>query len=240
MEESTSLDNTRIGSGHWNLDCDNMPEYKDHTRQLQVKPMPSNHRINSSLLVYILPVAALLFSGCTTVTTQSFKASKNSEVESSHIAVGADFGKYDRLYASDMGIYFPTDAAPSAEDQKRTRQIFRAAFLAELTDYQIVQDKGPTTLDVQATIVDYRNAKVADASSVRRELRDIVQPGALMFLMELKDSESGEVLARAADSTSAPAFATVPDAVTDWTAVEAAAARWAKLFRGFLDNNLNQ
>jgi len=202
--------------------------------------MPLNRRINSSILLYVLPSAALLFCGCTTVTTQSFKVGKNSELESSHIAVGADFGKYDRLYASDMGIFFPTDAAPSEEDQKRTRQIFRDAFLAQLTGYQIVQEKGPTALDVQATIIDYRNAKVADASSVRRELRDIVQPGALMFLMELKDSQSGEVLARAADSTSAPAFASAPDAVTDWEAVETAAARWAKLFRTFLDDNLNQ
>jgi hypothetical protein len=174
------------------------------------------------------------------VTTQSFKVGKNTEIESSHIAVGADFGKYDRLYASDMGIFFPTDAAPSEEDQKRTRQIFRDAFLAELTGYQIVEKKGPTTLDVQATIIDYRNAKVADASSVKRELRDIVQPGALMFLMELKDSLSGEVLVRAADSTSAPAFSTAPDVATDWEAVETAAARWAELFRNFLDNNLNQ
>jgi hypothetical protein len=202
--------------------------------------MTLNRRISSSILALILPFAGLLLAGCTTVTTQSFKVGKNSEIESSHIAVGADFGKYDRLYASDMGIYFPTDAAPSADDQKRTRQIFRDAFLAELTDYRIVQEKGPTTLDVQATIVDYRNAKAADASSVRRELRDIVQPGSLMFLMELKDSLSGEVLGRAADSTSAPAFATAPDTVTDWAAVEAAAARWAKLFRSFLDDNLNQ
>ena len=84
------------------------------------------------------------------------------------------------------------------------------------------------------------DASRANLPNVRRELEDIARPGALMFMMELKDSVSGEVLARAADSASAPAFSTSADTATDWDAVEKAADRWAKLFREFLDNNLNQ
>ncbi len=187
-----------------------------------------------------LSLVALFATACTTTTTQSFNVSKNAQVESSYVAVNADFGKYDRLYASDMGIFFPTDAAPSLDDQKRTRQIFREAFLGELAGYQIVRDKGPSALDVQATLIDYRNASGADVPNVRRELKDIARPGALMFLMELKDSESGKVLARAADSASAPAFSTSADTATDWEAVEIAAKHWATLFRQFLDNNLNR
>lgn len=187
-----------------------------------------------------LPVAGLLTAACTTTTTQSFNVNKSAQVETSYVATDADFGKYDRLFASDMGIFFPTDAAPSLDDQRRTRQIFREAFLGELSGYQIVREKGPSALDVQATIIDYRNATGADVPNVRRELRDIARPGALMFLMELKDSESGKVLARAADSASAPAFSTSADTNTDWDAVETAAMRWAQLFRQFLDNNLNK
>ncbi len=187
-----------------------------------------------------LPVACLLTAACTTTTTQSFNVNKNAQVEASYIATDADFGRYDRLYASDMGIFFPTDAAPSLDDQRRTRQVFREAFLSELAGYQIVRDKGPSALDVQATLIDYRNASGANVPNVRRELKDIARPGALTFLMELKDSESGRVLARAADSASAPAFATSSDQTTDWTAVEAAAQRWAELFRQFLDENLNK
>lgn len=197
-------------------------------------------RNTSTLILLALPIATLLVSGCTTTTTQSFNVTKNPRVESSYIAANADFGKYDRLFASDMGIFFPTDAAPSVDDQRRTRQIFREAFLAELTEYRIVRDKGPTALDVQATLVDYRNASAVDMPNVRRDLRDMARPGALMFLMELKDSDTGTVLARAADSASAPAFSTSEDTVTDWQAVETAAARWARLFREFLDENLNK
>ena len=187
-----------------------------------------------------LPLVVLFAAACTTTTTQSFNVNKNAQVESSYVATDADFGKYDRLFASDMGIFFPTNAAPSLDDQKRTRQVFREAFLGELSGYQIVREKGPSALDVQATIIDYRNASGADVPNVRRELKDIARPGALMFLMELKDSESGKVLARAADSASAPAFSTSADTATDWEAVEIAAKRWATLFRQFLDSNLNR
>ncbi len=198
------------------------------------------HRLTKRSLCVALPVAGLLLAACTSTTTQSFNVNKNSRVEASYIAADADFGRYDRLYASDMGIFFPTDAAPLINDQKRTRQIFREAFLSELSGYRIVREKGPSALDVQATLIDYRNASGADVPNVRRELRDIARPGALIFLMELKDSKSGRVLARAADSASAPAFATTPDQTTDWTAVESAARRWAELFRQFLDDNLNK
>ena len=197
-------------------------------------------RIRKIAVWIIVPVAGVLAAACSTTTAQSFNVNKNSQIEASYTAVGADFSKYDRLLARDMGIFFPTDAAPSVEDQARTRQIFRQAFIEELSGYVIVRDKVPASLEVQATLIDYRNASGADVPGVRRELRDIARPGALMFLMELKDPESGEILARAADSASAPAFSTSPDTATDWTAVEAAAARWAKLFRNFLDANLNK
>ena len=102
--------------------------------------------------------AGLLFVGCTTVTTQSFKTNKNSNVESSQIALGANFGKYDRLTADGMGIFFPENAAPSEEDQQRLRQIFRTAFLTELQAYAIVETKGPTTLEVRPSLIDYRKS----------------------------------------------------------------------------------
>jgi hypothetical protein len=189
--------------------------------------------------VLVLAAVCLVAVACTTVTTQSFKVTDSPNVEAVYLATDADFGKYDRLTAEEMGIYFPEDAAPSEDDQQRTRRIFREAFLGELTDYQIVDKKGPTTLAVQATLVDFRKAAYVDATTVRRELRDIVEPGALLFLMELKDSKSGKVLARAVDSASAPAFSNTVSG-TDWTSVEMAADRWAKLFRQFLDENLNE
>ena len=189
---------------------------------------------------YYLLAALTLFVGCTTVTTTSLRAVDSPNVEASFIAIDADFGQYDQLTAEDMGIFFPTDKAPTTEDQEKLREIFRDAFIKELKGYVISEEPGPTTLMVQASLVDFRNSTDVNAMSVRRELRDIVRPGALLFLMELKDSETGRVLGRAADSASAPKFSYSKDSTTDWTAVENAASRWAKVFRGFLDENLNQ
>ena len=190
--------------------------------------------------VLALITAFTCVTACTTTTSQSFNVGKNTNVEAGYIAVDADFSHYDKILARDMGIYFPSDAAPSPDDQQRTRQIFREAFIKELEGYIIVRDAEPTALEVQATLIDFRNATGADVPKVRRELADIAKPGALLFLMEMKDPGSGKILARAADSASAPAFSTSPDTETDWASVESAAARWAGLFRGFLDQNLQQ
>ena len=185
-------------------------------------------------------VNVLLVSACTTVTTQSFNVSQNANVEAAQIAADADFSKYNQLVADDMGIFFPKDATPSEGDQEKLRQIFREAFLAELAEYTIVDQSGPSVMRVQATLVDFRGATHADLLLVRREMRDIARPGALLFLMEFKDSESDRILGRAADSAAAPKFATSAGETTDWTSVETAAKHWAGLFRQFLDNNLGQ
>lgn len=188
-----------------------------------------------------LLAAGLLLAGCGSTSTQSFNRVQNARVEAGQVAVDADFGKYDRLNAVEMGIFFPSHVASVPGEEDRIRQIFRDAFLSSLDGYDIVRNEvGPTTLTVQATLIDFRNASADDVMSVRRELRDMAKPGSLVFLMEMKDSRSEKVLARAADSAAAPTFATSSSTTTDWTAVEAAAARWAGLFRQFLDENLKQ
>jgi len=201
--------------------------------------MTSNKKRNVWLIA--LTAAGILLAGCGSTSTQSFNRVQNSRVEASQVAVDADFSQYDRLNALDMGIYFPSHVATAPGDEERIRQIFRDAFLSRLEGYDIVQNEvGRSTLTVQATLIDFRNATADDVMSVRRGLRDMARPGSLVFLMELKDSRSERVLGRAADSVAAPTFATSSESTTDWAAVETAAAHWAELFRQFLDENLKQ
>ena len=185
----------------------------------------------------LVTVAVAALCGCTTVESQSFTVPKGGNVESAQIATDADFGRYDRLQAEEMGIFFPTGSATSAADLQRIRQIFRTAFLGELEGYVIVSDPGPTTMKVQASLIDLRNAQAGSVPQLRSGLRDVAQSGSLVFLMEMRDSESDRVLARAADSAAAPTFASA-GITTDWSSVEDAANRWATLFRQFLDANL--
>lgn len=199
--------------------------------------MPVVHLGWTRHAVVILLVAAFT-AACTTVERRSFTVRKDAQVESAQIATNADFGRYDSLLAEDAGIYFPESAPTSADDQQRIRRIFRAAFLDELEGYTITDRPGPRTMAVQATLIDMRASGGAEALEMRPDLRDMARPGALVFLMELKDSTTGSVLARAADSAQAPVLATAAGTETDWGSVESAAKHWAMLFRQFLDRNL--
>jgi hypothetical protein len=181
----------------------------------------------------------MMLSACSTVETQSFTVSENRNVESAYIATNADFSKYNQLLADEMGIYFPQDNFTPPEDIQRIRQIFRSAFIAELKGYKIVDKPSPNTMKVQASLVDLRNSS-GSLLSLSREIRDIASHGELLFLMEMRDSESNAVLARAADSAQTPTFAAAAGSTTDWSSVEAAAQHWAALFRQFLDQNLGR
>jgi len=195
----------------------------------------SNRNMTAVFCSAIFAIAA-----CSTTTTQSFRIVESSNVEAAFIATDADFSKYHQLLAEEMGIFFPKNVKMSDEDLARIRQIFRDAFLPKLDHYTIVNTPVPGAMAIQASLIDLRKAGIADVPDLRIELRDVAKPGALVFLMEFRDPMTGLVLARAADSTEAPAFAYGDGSATDWSAVEAAAEHWATLFRNFLDNNLGK
>jgi hypothetical protein len=188
----------------------------------------------------LAPLLGVLLAACGSVETQSFQVSQNSAVEEARIATDADFGKYDRLHAVEMGIFFPEESDTSPEDLQRIRDIFRSSFLGQLEDYVIVTEPGPGAMTVQATLIDFRDATYQDLMSVRKELRDMAAPGKIIFLMEMRDSMTERVLAVAADSARTPAIADEQGEVTDWASVEQAAMHWATLFRQFLDENLGK
>lgn len=202
-----------------------------------------NHRTCKSNLATVSSMLAclvLVLPGCSTTETHSFNVVQSENVDSAYIAVGADFSKYNQLQADDMGIFFPKDSYTPPEDIQRIRQIFRSAFIGELQNYRIVDSAGPTTMKVQASLIDLRNnVTPGTLSSLSREVRDLASTGELLFLMEMRDSQTDAVLARAADSAKTPTFATSSDVATDWSSVEAAAQHWAALFRAFLDQNLS-
>ena len=189
---------------------------------------------------WLFAASALLVSACSTVETQSFRVNPDSAVESAQIASDANFSRYDKLHAVDMGIFFPQGAQTQEEDIQKIRETFRSAFLSELEGYDIVTEPEPGAMTVQATLIDFRAATYSDTMSVRSELRDIAAPGKIVFLMEMRDSVDDRVLARAADSAATPVIADEAGETTDWSSVENAAAHWASLFRRFLDENLGR
>ena len=192
----------------------------------------------TTFALIIASIALLCCAACSTTEVQSYNVPKNRTVESAKIAADADFSKYDRILAEDMGIYYSPSASVSQEDLARLRKAFHDAFADELQGYKIVQKPGPSTMTVEASLIDLRGTSGNDLPTLRRDIQQVARTGSLVFLMELKDSVTGRVLARAADSAKAPAIATSEGIETDWQAVDKAARHWASLFRNFLDNNL--
>jgi len=181
-------------------------------------------------------------SGCTTTEINSYERVSSSRVDEAYIKPNADFSRYKRLYAVPLEIYYREgEGAPTAENLERMRGIFLAAFLSAIgDDYEIVTDPAPDALRIRASLVNLQRGPVNAEIPVGGRLRTLVANGQLTFLMELSDSVSGEVLGRAADRDRA-LVEPDPDAESvAWAQAEAAAARWAAIFRSFLDDNLGR
>jgi len=71
------------------------------------------------------------------------------------------------------------------------------------------------------------------------DLNAILEAGKLTFLIEMRDSQSDNLLLRAADTQKSPQIDMPEDVSAPTDDVVAAADYWAQLFRNFLDQNLS-
>ena len=189
--------------------------------------------------IALLATAILSLTACSTTTiVEPFYRPDGARVDQAYISPDADFSRYSKLLAQPLEIYYPTDApAPSEDDLDRLRQIFREAFLNELAGYEIVSEPGPDVLTVLAQIVDLKVTGPLGTYESTGRLRQLITKGQLTFLMELHDSQSGRVLARAGETEDGSATS-LTEAEASWAEVDVAAQRWAELFRSWLDENL--
>lgn len=187
----------------------------------------------------------LLLGACARVEVESFRRVPESKVDAVYIKSGVDFGIYRSLLADPMGIYYPDGMTPpTAEELARIRSIFRTAFLGQIGDnYPIVDTPGSDVLRVRASLIDLKletkDSSPQELSQIGGRLGPLIDAGRLTLIMELIDSNSGEVLGRAADEEKLEAATTATDA-DEWRQIEIAAQRWAIAFRGFLDTNLSR
>jgi hypothetical protein len=191
-------------------------------------------------LTILVSGAVLLISACTTTTiVEPFYRPENALVEQSYVSPAADFSIYSKLLADPLEIYYPDNAPePDEQELERLRQIFRDAFLPKLTDYEIVTEPGPDVLRVRGQIIDLKLTGAIGTFEPTGRLQDLVTRGQLTFLMEIGDSMSDRVLARAGE-TEDGGSTSLSGAEDGWAEVEAAAERWATLFRTWLDANLS-
>lgn len=172
------------------------------------------------------------------VTTTVYERPSNPVVDAAFVKPGVDFSRYSKLTTDGLEIYYPAAARPVAdEDVDRIRATFRDAFRRAVGDsYPLVDEAGPDVLEVRAQLIDMAITGARTDYSASGRLRDLVARGELTFIMEVADSRTGEVLARAADRSADISSA---GEAASWREVEAAADHWARLFRDWLDRSLD-
>ena len=127
------------------------------------------------------------------------------------------------------------------ENKARFEQILKEEFTEELEKlerYEIVTAPGPDVLMLVGGVLDVVSFVPPDLESARfgRGGVYLESVGSAVLVIELRDSQSGEVLARAADARAAESpFAFEANSVTVWSEVRRLAQYWA----GLLIDRLN-
>ncbi len=186
-----------------------------------------------------ITAATMILTGCVETTTTSYVRQSDTVVDQAYIQPGVDFSKYTKLMTDGLEIYYPqSDGAPPEEHLDRIRESFRSAFADAIGgDYEVVDAPGPDVLMVKAQLIDMKVTGASGNYTPSGKLRELVAYGELTFLMEMIDSESGDVLARAGDRTK---DVSTGGGSAEWAEVDKAARYWAGLFRNWLDESLGK
>jgi len=142
----------------------------------------------------------------------------DSKAALAYIKPGADFSTYDRFMILDCYVAFKKDwqkdynrdqrsasGRVSDKDMERIRNdmadVFREVFVEELSQndgYELVDAPASNVLLIRPAIIDLV-ASAPDTGSVGRSYTFVNSAGAATLYIELYDSVSGEILARAID-----------------------------------------
>jgi hypothetical protein len=185
---------------------------------------------------FLLPVVS-----CTTTTiVEPYYRPADAVLENVYRSPGADFGMYRRLLVTPLEIYYPDNIPPpSAADLDRLRTYFREAFLEAVGgDYRITDSPATDALRVRAQLIDLKIIGAEGRYEPTGRLQTLVAAGQLTLLMDLEDSTTNRVLGRAGDRTE-PGEVLASDDEASWHEAQAAAERWAGLFRAWLDRNVS-
>ena len=185
-----------------------------------------------------IAVLCLVLSACNTVKVEQFNEVQNSEADIVYVNPDVDFSNYRRLLPMPLEIGYSAKLGEADPDKlQRIRTVFREAFLAQVEgNYDIVDKPGADVLRVRASLLDLKINTAQGGVALSGDLKKLARSGKLTFLMEVQDSLSDKVLLRAGDTEKE----TGEDSVDKWADVEAAAVRWAAMFRRFLDTQLGR
>jgi len=212
--------------------------------------MTLGHKTIALLLSALLAGPAIAADKPPATTPDGLELVKNSKLDLAYRMPGVDLSGYRKIMLDPVEVAFKKQWTRdfnrvSSNDRERIRrdlaELARRVFIEELEEkggYAFVESPGPDVLRVTVAIVElYINAP--DTMSTGRSRTYTVSTGQATLVAELRDSESGAVLARAADRERGQESATM-----QWTtrADNLADARkilseWARTLREVLDES---
>lgn len=188
------------------------------------------------------PIGEVNIEGLQQVPARNFEAA--------FLRPGVTFADYSKLMVKELELAFRTpdreqNQFPLGEDQKtRFRAAMATAFgeeLGKLQNVEIVTEPGPDVLALHVRVQDIvaraPGRRVGGAGRAGFALETV---GELTLVLELRDSESDEVLVRVFDRQAVEGAAMVSgeSVVSTWEGVERLVGRWASRAREGLDRLL--
>ena len=134
-------------------------------------------------------------------------------VDAAYVRPGASLGTYKRILLDPVEVAFSKDWKPkktgsylplSNEDREKIRRDLAELFTTTFTEvlqkggYPVVSESGPDVLRVTAGLTDvYINAP--DTMAPGRSYTFVMSAGHMTLVAELRDSETGQIMARVFD-----------------------------------------
>jgi len=188
------------------------------------------------------------------VTFDGLVRVQKSVVDAAWVKPTFDLTPYNKLMVVSQGVSFrklepvsefqarkESQFPVKEENKERLSRELRTAFeteLGKLERYEIVNAPGPDVLLLVGAVIDVVSNIPPDVDSARfgRGGVYLTSIGDATLVIELRDSESGEILARAADRRAAESpFAFEVNDVTAWAEVRRLASYWASQLRRRLE-----
>ena len=186
-----------------------------------------------------LPKGEVNIEGLQAVTARNFEAA--------FVRPGLDFSHYNKLMVNELELAFRTpdrsqNQFPLGEDQKtRFRAAMAVAFgeeLGQLQNLELVTEPGPDVLDLNVRVQDIvAGTPGTRVGAMGRASFALETVGQLTLVLEIRDSESEEVLVRVFDrrAVEGAAMLSGDNVISTWEGVERMVARWASRAREGLD-----
>ncbi|MDJ0748192.1 MAG: DUF3313 family protein [Woeseiaceae bacterium] len=163
---------------------------------------------------------------------------KHSRLDDAFAKPDFNLSQYAKVRIMQPGIAYRRNSYELSEKQaEKMVRYFNEALVAQLEKkgYELVDSVGPDVLLVDANIIDMKINRPTERTTGRTTIFT-ASSGEMTLIGELRDSRSGELLARFADRQQPRSYWAESTSVREWSDARRAFNFWAKILADRLDS----